>query len=137
MQHRLLISTFPLAHTHAHTPTHTQTHSCIHSILHKPVLTFCPSALEQPAGCLRSRSSHHPVPEAADGTVSECCKGLRTALTSTDNKFPSETRVDMKCTCCFKMIHCAKAKTNYSLDNVSRQNKTICSCVFCLRFCRL
>lgn len=35
-------------------------HSCSYDILHKPLLTFCPSAPEQPwGGCLTSKSSPH------------------------------------------------------------------------------
>lgn len=131
--------TQPHTHTHACThltPTQTCTHSCSHSILHKPFLTFCPSAPEQPrGGSLRSRSSHHSVPEAAPRTVDGCCKSWKQPLTSTDDDFRSKARVDMKCACCFKMIDGTKAKTNYSLDDLSWQNKTICTHSVC-KFCR-
>lgn len=112
-----------------HTLTHTHTHSCSHSILHKPFLTFCPSALEQPrGGCLRSRSSRHSVPEAADGTVNECCKAWKTDLTSTDDGFRSgneswhEVHLLLR-----EWLIAQTPKTNYSQGDVSWQNKTVCT----------
>ena len=104
-----------------HSPdTHTHTHTLAHipgadDVLHKPFLTSCPSALEQPPGsCLRSRSSRHSVPKAADGALDERCEGLRTPLTPTDDKSRSRTGLDMKCTCCFQMTEGKNAETNDS-----------------------
>lgn len=128
VQHRLLICTCTLTHTRTH--THRLVHSCSNDILHKPLLTFCPSALEQPwGGCLRSRSSHHQsLKLQLEQSMNVVRPGNSTYIYrwQVGVSFKHEVHLLLK-----KKNDRTEANTNYSLDYLGRRNKTNCTSSVC------
>lgn len=120
-----------------HIPVHMYTHS--HKFLQSQrlaqtfpdILSLCPGAAPRMLPQIKVITSLSP--RSCSENTHRTLQGPKTALTSTDDEFRSRTRVDMKCTCCFKMIDRTKAKTNYSPVDLGGRDHLH---TFCLQFCR-